>query len=96
MSGSIQTHALNKLFPDILLPQKKLCNFRHLFIYWMFAVLHAKRYSDVHFQNDGRGVGPKKGTQSGTFDLPEYGFKVGQYTFETFYPGKGHSPDNIE
>jgi len=22
-------------------------------------------------------------------------FKVGQYKFETFYPGKGHSPDNI-
>jgi metallo-beta-lactamase class B len=22
-------------------------------------------------------------------------FKVGQYSFETFYPGKGHSPDNI-
>lgn len=22
-------------------------------------------------------------------------FTIGQYTFETFYPGKGHSPDNI-
>ena len=22
-------------------------------------------------------------------------FQVGQYSFETFYPGKGHSPDNI-
>ncbi|RYD70880.1 MAG: subclass B1 metallo-beta-lactamase, partial [Sphingobacteriales bacterium] len=22
-------------------------------------------------------------------------FHIGQYTFETFYPGKGHSPDNI-
>lgn len=22
-------------------------------------------------------------------------FSIGQYTFETFYPGKGHSPDNI-
>lgn len=22
-------------------------------------------------------------------------FRVGQYAFETFYPGKGHSPDNI-
>ena len=22
-------------------------------------------------------------------------FKVGQYSFQTYYPGKGHSPDNI-
>ncbi len=38
----------------------------------------------------------KRGMKRAEFLLKkDTGFKVGAYTFETYYPGPGHAPDNI-
>ena len=37
----------------------------------------------------------KGGPRAANIICQDTTFRIGQYTFETFYPGKGHSPDNI-